>query len=354
MLRHALKISCLLVVIVLTFGLSYAQDAAPVVLGPITQRIIDRGELICGTNASALPGFAEVDDSGQYSGFDVDFCRAVAAAILGNADAVSYRPLAAADRQAALQSEEIDILSRNTTWTLSRDSVWGATFAPTIFYDGQGVIVMADSGISDLEGLAGLIICTNAGTTTELNITDAMSQRGLDFELQTFQEFDQAFDAFLAGNCDAATSDASGLISKQATAPDPGALQILDIRISKEPLGPATPQSDEQFADIVRWTIFGMLAAEEYGITSENMDDVIATNSGDGADPNIQRILGIGENQSGSYFGIANNFVEIIVRQVGNYGEVFQRNLGVAPFNLERGLNALWTEGGLMYAPPFR
>jgi general L-amino acid transport system substrate-binding protein len=339
---------------VLTFGLSFAQDAAPVVLGPITQRIINRGELICGTNASALPGFAEVDDAGNYSGFDVDFCRAVAAAILGNADAVSYRPLAAADRQAALQSEEIDILSRNTTWTLSRDAVWGATFAPTTFYDGQGIIVMADSGITDLEGLAGLIICTNAGTTTELNITDAMNQRGLDFELQTFQEFDQAFDAFLAGNCDAATSDASGLISKQATAPDPGALQILDIRISKEPLGPATPQSDDQFADIVRWTIFGMLAAEEYGITSENIDEVIAANTGETGDPNIQRILGIGENQSGSYFGIANNFVEIVVRQVGNYGEVFARNLGVPPFNLERGLNALWTEGGLMYAPPFR
>jgi general L-amino acid transport system substrate-binding protein len=354
MLKHSLNIVCLLVVIVLTFSFSLAQDAAPVVLGPITQRIIDRGELICGTNASALPGFAEVNDAGSYVGFDVDMCRAVAAAVLGNADAVSYRPLAAADRQAALQSEEIDILSRNTTWTLSRDAVWGATFAPTTFYDGQAVIVLTESGITSLEGLEGLVICTNAGTTTELNITDAMNQRGLDFELQTFQEFDQAFDALLAGNCDAATSDASGLISKQATAPDPGALQILPEIISKEPLGPATSQSDEQFADIVRWTIYGLFAAEEYGITSENIDQVIADNTGDAGDPNIQRILGIGENQAGSYFGIANNFVEIVVRQVGNYGEIFHRNLGVAPFNLERGVNAQWYEGGLIYAPPFR
>ncbi|NWF70244.1 MAG: amino acid ABC transporter substrate-binding protein [Chloroflexi bacterium] len=363
MMKYSFKLSLLVVVLILGIvGSSLAQDANPVVLGPITQRIIERGELICGVNA-ALPGFSAPNDAGQFVGFDVDFCRAVAAAILGSADAVSFRPLTAAERQAALQAEEIDMLSRNTTFTLSRDTSWGATFAPTTFYDGQGVMTTTESGITTLEGLEGLVICTNQGTTTEGNITDAMRERGLAFELQTFAEFPQAFEAFLAGGCDAVTTDISGLVSYQATAPDPGALYILRtedgsdyLRTSKEPLGPVTPQSDAQFADIVRWTIYGMFAAEEFGISSETIDAVLAANQPgvEGARPVIQRLLGIGENPSGSYLGIANNFVEVVVRQVGNYGEVFARNLSVAPFNIPRGLNELYTNGGLIYAPPFR
>jgi general L-amino acid transport system substrate-binding protein len=323
--------------------------SAQVTVGPITQRILDRGELICGVN-STLPGFGTVNSAGEYSGFDVDACRAVAAAILGDANAVSYRPLTGAERPTALASGEVDMISRNSTWTLSRDTEWGATFSPTTFYDGQGLMVNVADGIAGLEDLEGETICTNAGTTTELNISDAMSSRGLDFELQTFQEFDGALAAFYAGRCAAVTTDVSGLVSNKAVSPDPGALMILDVVISKEPLGPLVPQSDPQFADIVAWTIFGMVNAEEAGITSENIGDFLASE-----DPNVQRLLGIGETPSGSYLGIPNDFMVAVITQVGNYGEVFERNLGAETiFGLERGVNALWSEGGLIYAPPFR
>src|SRR5690606_4251131 len=220
-------------------------------------------------------------------------------------------------RPTALASGEIDMLSRNTTWTLSRDTEWGATFAPTTFYDGQGVMVRAADGIETLEDLEGGTICTNAGTTTELNMTDAMESRGLEFTLQTFQDFDGVMAAFDEGRCDAVTTDISGLISRKATAADPGAYKILDIVLSKEPLGPLTSQSDPQFADIVRWTIYGLIQAEEFGITSENVNDFL-----DSEDPNIQRLLGQGGNPSGSYLGIANDFMVTVISQVGNYGEI--------------------------------
>jgi general L-amino acid transport system substrate-binding protein len=342
-------------VAVLTSGvmMTAAQDATPTPfvaqVGPITQRIIDRGSLICGVNA-LLPGFGTTNDAGEYTGFDVDFCRAVAAAILGDADAVEFRALTAAERPTALASGEVDMIIRNTTWTLSRDTEWGATFAPTTFYDGQGVMVMADAGIGSLEDLEGGTICTNAGTTTELNITDAMESRGLEFTLQTFQDFDGVMSAFNEGRCDAVTTDISGLVSRQATAADPGAFQILDVVLSKEPLGPLSPQSDAQFADIIRWTIYGMIQAEESGINSENLGDFLETE-----DPNIQRLLGLGNTASGSYLGLANDFMQTVISQVGNYGEVFNRNLGPGTiFGLERGVNALWTDGGLVYAMPFR
>jgi general L-amino acid transport system substrate-binding protein len=326
-----------------------AQDAAPVQVGEITQRVIDRGALICGVN-DALPGFGFPDDSGVIQGFDADICRAVAAAILGDASAVTFRPTVAADRPTVLQSGEVDMISRNTTWTLSRDTEWGATFAPTTFYDGQGVMVTAESGATTLEDLAGGTICTNAGTTTELNITDAMSSRGLDFELQTFQDFNAVMAAFFEGGCDAVTTDISGLVSRQATSPDPGALLILDAVLSKEPLGPLSPQSDPQFADIIRWTINGLIQAEEWGITSANVGDFLGSES-----PDIQRFLGVGENRAGSYLGIPNDFMVTVITQVGNYGEIFERHLGTETiFGLERGLNGLYTNGGLLYAPPFR
>lgn len=338
----------LVLMLVLLVGVAAAQDGTAQV-GEITQRVMDRGTLICGVN-NALPGFGFPNDAGEFEGFDVDVCRAVAAAILGDANAVEFRPVVAADRQTVLQSGEVDMISRNTTWTLSRDTQWGATFAPTTFYDGQGVMVMADSGIETLEDLEGGVICTNAGTTTELNITDAMESRGLDFELQTFQSFDDVMPTFLEGGCDAVTTDISGLVSRQAVSPDPGALRILDITLSKEPLGPLSPQSDPQFADIIRWVVYGLIQAEEFGINSGNIDEFLNSDS-----PDIQRFLGIGENQAGSYLGIPNDFMVNVIRQVGNYGEIYNRNLGPETiFGLERGLNALWTEGGLLYAPPFR
>lgn len=330
-------------------SLAFAQDAPPAVAGPITEAIRARGQVICGVNAN-LPGFGAPNDAGDYVGFDVDICRAVAAAILGDADAVTYRPLSAAERQPALASGEVDLISRNTTWTLSRDTQWGATFGPTTFYDGQGVMVRVADGIASLEDLAGGTICTNAGTTTELNITDAMASRGLEFDLQTFQDAAGFMGAFYEGRCDAVTTDVSGLLVQQATSPDPGALLILDERLSKEPLGPLSPQSDPQFADILRWTVYGLIQAEEFGITSANVQDFLSSEN-----PDIQRFLGTNGNTLGSTLTLENDFMVTVISQVGNYGEIFERHLGAdTVFGLERGINALWTDGGLLYAMPFR
>ncbi|MBE2269190.1 MAG: amino acid ABC transporter substrate-binding protein [Anaerolinea sp.] len=339
----------LVAALALTGVVVVAQDTPPVAVGEITQRIMDRGELLCGVN-TGLAGFAALNDAGEYEGFDVDFCRAVAAAILGDANAVSYRPLQAGERQAAIQSGEIDMMSRNTTRTLSRDAVWGATFAPVTFYDGQGLMVRTDTGITQIEELEGASICVQSGTTTELNLADAFSQRGLSYEPQVFADAAATWEGYLSGRCDAFTTDKSGLAAYRATSEDPGAHTILEITLSKEPLAPLTPQSDAQFADIVAWTIYGLIQAEEFGITSENVDSFLTSDV-----PEIQRFLGAGDNAAGSYYGIANDFMVTVIRQVGNYGEIFTRHLGPdTPFGLERGLNALWTDGGLMYAPPFR
>lgn len=316
-------------------------------LGPITQKIIANDELICGVN-DTLAGFGMVNDAGEFSGFDVEFCRAIAAAILGDATKVSFRVVQASDRQAVLQGGEIDVLIRNTTWTLSRDTDWGVIFGPTTFYDGQGIGVRADLGVTTIEELEGGSICVQQGTTTELNIADAISSRGLDINVVTFADGTATWNAYQEGRCEAWTTDKSGIISYHAQAPA-GENAILEITLSKEPLGPVSPQSDPQFAEIIAWTIYGMISAEELGITSQNIGDFANSD-----DPVIQRLLGQGDNASGSYLGIANDFMVNVISQVGNYGEVFDRNLGVAPFNLPRGLNALWTDGGILYAPPFR
>jgi len=345
--RLMIALFVLVAVVVLAFSGTVAQDDVQV--GPITQAVMDRGELICGVN-TGLAGFAFVNDSGDWEGFDVDFCRAVAAAVLGDATAVSFRPLSADERQAALQSGEIDMMSRNTTWTLSRDAVWGATFAPTTFYDGQGFTVNADSGITDLAGLDGTTICVQTGTTTELNLADALNSNGLTYEPLVFSEAPDTWNAFVEGRCDAFTTDLSGVLAYMAASPDPSIYSALPIVISKEPLGPLSPQSDPQFADIIRWTIYGTIQGEEYGITSENIDEFLTSE-----DPGIQRFLGQGENAIGSLYGIPNDFMVAVIRQVGNYGEIFDRNIGPDTiFGLERGPNALWTDGGLMYSPPFR
>jgi general L-amino acid transport system substrate-binding protein len=337
-------LTCLLLSVV---GMVAAQDQ--VTVGPITQRIIDRGELICGVN-TGLAGFAFQNDAGEWEGFDVDVCRAVAVAVLGDATAVSFRPLQAGERQAAIQSGEIDMMSRNTTFTLSRDSVWGASFAPVTFYDGQGLMVTAASGITDLAGLEGLSICVQSGTTTELNLADAMSQAGISYTPSVFAEADATWQAFVGGRCDAFTTDKSGLVAYQGSSEDPSLYSILEVTLSKEPLAPLSPQSDPQFADIIRWTVYGLIQAEEYGITSANVGDFLTSEL-----PEIQRFLGQGENAIGSLYGIANDYMVAVVTQVGNYGEIYDRNLGPdTPFNLPRGLNGLWTDGGLMYSPPFR
>jgi len=317
----------------------------------IVARIQDRGELICGVNA-LLPGFGTQNDAGDFEGFDIDICKAVAAAVLGDAEAVAFRPLTAAERPTALASGEVDMISRNTTWTLSRDTEWGATFGPTTFYDGQGIMVKVDFGVTTIEELGeeSITMCTNAGTTTELNATDLADSLGADWELNTFQDFDAVMDAYEADACDAVTTDMSGLLSRKATAADPAAHYILPGTISKEPLGPLSPQSDAQFADIIRWTVWGMITAEEEGITSENVADFMESE-----DATIQRLLGLGDSVAGEYLGINDEFMADVIMQVGNYGEVFDRNLGPETiFGLSRGVNALWTDGGLLYAPPFR
>lgn len=329
--------------VVSVFGAT-AQDRP---VGEITQRVIDRGSLVCGVNA-AVPGFGSQNEAGEFSGFDIDTCRAVAAAILGDSNAVEFRPLTAAERPTALASGEVDMISRNTTFTLQRDTDWGATFAPTTFYDGAGYMVKTASGFATIQDLDGGVICTNAGTTTELKITDSFESAGLTFTLQTFQDFDGVMAAFDEGRCDAVSTDKSGLLSRRASTADPGSYTILDVTISKEPLGPLTPQSDEQFADIVRWTVYGLIQAEELGITSENVDSFVA----DTSNPEVNSFLGTGDVTSGAYLGLANDFMVTVIKSVGNYGEIYDRHL--TPLGLQRGLNNLYTNGGLMYSPPFR
>lgn len=346
-MKRLVLISLLLVaVLAVGAGLTVAQDD-----GDILARIQERGELICGVNAT-LPGFGTQNDAGDFVGFDIDICRAVAAAVLGDAGAIAFRPLTAAERPTALAGGEVDMISRNTTWTLSRDTEWGATFGPTVFYDGQGVMTKVDFGVSTIDELAeeSITICTNAGTTTELNITDLADSKGADWELNTFQDFDAVMDAYEADACDAVTTDMSGLLSRKATSSDPASHAILPGTISKEPLGPLSPQSDAQFADVIRWTVWGLMTAEEFGIDSMNIGDFM-----DSEDAGIARLLGLGDSIAGDYLGINDEFMVDVITQVGNYAEVFDRNLGPDTiFGLSRGFNALWTDGGLLYSPPFR
>ena len=319
--------------------------------GHILARIQERGELICGVNA-VLAGFGSQNDAGDFIGFDTDICRAVAAAILGDANAIAFRSLTSAERPTALLGGEVDMISRNTTWTLSRDTEWSATFAPTTFYDGQGIMLKVDFGVGGIDELSeeSITICANAGSTTELNITDLINSLEADWLLSTYQDADAVMDAYEAGACDAITSDMSGLVSRKATAADPASHLIFPEVISKEPLGPLSLQSDARFADVIRWTVWGLITAEEYGISSGNINEFM-----DSDDAGIGRLLGLGDNIAGEYLGINDEFMVDVISQVGNYGEIFARNLGPdTVFGLERGLNALWTDGGLLYAPPFR
>lgn len=347
MLRRLIALTIGTLVLVMLTGVTIAQERA---VGPITQAILDRGELICGVNAS-VAGFGFQDPvSGEFSGFDIDICRAVAAAILGDATAVTFRPLTAAERQAAIQSGEIDMMARNTTWTLSRDVDWGAIFGPTVFYDGQGIMTRTELGVTTFAELDGSTICVQSGTTTELNITDYITSLGLDIEILVLPEANPTWEAYAAGRCESWTTDKSGLAAfRFNNAENPADHVILAETLSKEPLSPLSPQSDPQFAEIIAWTVFGLIQAEEFGITSANVDEFLTS-----TDPAVQRFLGLENNSSGDYLGIANDYMVNVIRQVGNYGEIYDRNLAPLGLVREGSLNALWTEGGLMYAPPFR
>ncbi len=312
----------------------------------------DRGQLICGVNGE-LPGFSVLDDAGDMQGFDADYCRAVAAAVFGDATAVEFRTLSADQRGPALQTGEVDMLARNTTWTVSRDTAWGL-FAPTTFYDGQAVMVRTDVGAEAFEDLDGATVCVQSGTTTELNLADAARQAGIDITADTYAEIDPTYQAYEEGACDGVTSDRSQLVARRTEFANPDEHVILDTVLSKEPLGPVAPLGDDQWFNVVKWAVFATIEAEELGITSENVEDEAANND----NPVVQRLLGVtpeGAEPFESGLGLEPDWVVDVIGQVGNDAEIFDRNLGPdTPFGLERGQNALWTDGGLLYAPPYR
>lgn len=322
---------------------------APVVTGNTLETVRQRGVLNCGGNQS-VPGFGYINpETNEFEGFDIDFCKVVAAAALGDANAVEIRPTTANERFPVLQSGEVDVLIRNTTWTISRDTSLGFDFAPTTFYDGQGMMVRADSGIESLEDLEDGTICVQSGTTTERNLADVFRALGVDFEPVVFDNADATREAYDAGQCDGFTTDKSGLVSQQILLSDPSAHIILEETMSKEPLGPLVRHGDDNWFDIVKWSVFCTIEAEELGITSANVDDFLGSD-----DPVVQNLLGeVGD--LGLAMGLEADFCYQIIKQVGNYGEIYDRNLGPdTPFNVPRGLNELWTNGGLMYSMPFR
>ena len=317
--------------------------------GPTFQQVSDRGVLRCAGNQS-VPGFGYINpDTNEFEGFDIDFCRAVAVAVLGDPNAIEVRPTTANERFPVLQAGEVDVLFRNTTWTISRDTSLGLEFGPTTFYDGQGMMVRAADGITTLEDLDGGTICVQSGTTTEKNLADVFRARGIDFTPLVFDGADPTREAYEQGQCDGFTTDKSGLVSQLVLLSDPAAHVILEETMSKEPLAPAVRHGDNNWFDIVKWTVFCTINAEELGIASDNVDTFLG-----GEDPVIQNLLGE-TGDLGLALGLNNDFCYQVVKQVGNYGEIYNRNLGPdTPFNVPRGLNDLYTNGGLLYSPPFR
>jgi len=316
--------------------------------GGTLNAVMDRGELNAGVNDS-LPGFGYVDSDGEYTGFDIDLGKAIAAAVLGDAEAVSYRPLSSQERFVAVQTGEVDVLVRNTTLTTSRDSDVGLDFGPVTFYDGQGMMVTTDSGITTLEDLEGMTIGVETGTTTELNLADQMDALGIEYSTQTYDDRNALIAAYEAGSVDAWTTDRSGLVSAFAVLENPDDHVILKETLSKEPLAPAVLHGDNQWKDAVTWIVYALIQAEEFGITQDNIDDFM-----DSDNPDIQRLLGV-EGGLGSMLGLEDDFAYQAISQVGNYGEIYDRHLGPdTQFDLDRGMNALYQDGGLQYSMPFR
>ena len=308
-----------------------------------------KGFVQCGVS-QGVPGFSNPDDDGNWSGIDVDVCRAVAAAVFGDAQAVKFSPLTAKARFTALSSGEIDILSRNTTWTMTRDTQLGLNFAGVNYYDGQGMMVPADLGVTSALELDGANICTNTGTTTELNITDYFRQNGMAFNLVAFEKADEVVGAYDAGRCDVYTTDRSALAAQRTKLTAPDAHVVLPEIISKEPLGPVVRQGDDVWFNIVKWSLNAMINAEEMGITSENINKMTYNK----LTPAEARFIGK-EGKFGEELGLNADWAYQIIRQVGNYGESYERNVGPnTPVKLERGVNALWSNGGILYAPPIR
>jgi general L-amino acid transport system substrate-binding protein len=308
----------------------------------------EKGFVNAGVSGKVI-GFSAPDAKGVWAGLDVDFVRAVAAAIFDDPEKARFTPVAFKEAFTALQSGEIEILARNTTWTYQRDTKLGLEFVGTLFYDGQGFLVHNSLGVKSATELDGASVCTQSGTTTELNLSDYFSSKGMTFKPVVYESADEATVIYDSGRCDVYTTDASALAARRAILANPKDHTILPEIISKEPLGPAVRQGDQQWSDIVRWTLFALITAEELGITSENVDEMMKSTN-----PAVQRFLGVGEDL-GAYMGLTADWAYRIVKHVGNYGEIYDRNVGPdTPLGLERGVNALWTNGGLMYAPPVR
>lgn len=307
-----------------------------------------KGFVQCGVS-QGLAGFSNQDSDGNWSGMDVDLCKGLAAAVFGDASKVKFSPLSAKERFTALQSGEIDILSRNTTWTATRDTTLGLNFAGVNYYDGQGFMIRSDMKISSALELSGASICTNTGTTTELNVADYFTANNLDYELVAFEKADEVVAAYDAGRCDVYTTDASGLYSQRLKLTDPAAHVVLPEIISKEPLGPVVRQGDDQWFNLVRWTHNATLNAEELGVTSANATEMMSSTN-----PAVARLLGV-SGEFGTALGVPNDWAAQVIKAVGNYGEIFERNVGPnTPLGIARGVNALWVDGGLQYGPPIR
>lgn len=327
-----------------------ALMAASASAGPTFEAVKQKGFVQCGVNVSGLPGFASVNDAGQWSGLDIDLCKAVSAAVFADANKVRFTPLNAKERFTALQSGQVDVLSRNTTWSIDRETALGLNFVAVNYYDGQGFMVNKSLGVASAKELDGASVCVQAGTTTELNLADYFRANNIQYEPVVFENNDEVNAAYTAGRCDTLTTDASGLYSTRTKLADPDQHDILPEIISKEPLGPAVRQGDDEWADVVRWSYYAMVQAEEFGINAGNVDQIKAESQ----NPDVQRFLGVKDGK-GKGMGLNDDFAYQVVKQVGNYGDSFERNVGMgSPLEIERGINALWTQGGLQYSPPFR
>jgi general L-amino acid transport system substrate-binding protein len=311
------------------------------------QLIKDRGKVIVGCNAE-LPGFGYINPSGEFEGFDVDFGRAIAAAIFGDVSKIEFRPLTAAERLPALQTGEIDVLLRNTTWTLTRDTVNELDWACVTFYDGQGMMVRKATGWKTFKDMEGATVACTTGTTTEMNLADAFRSRGIDYTPLLFESTQDTNTAYEEGRADAETSDKSQLAALRSAMANPDEHVILDLTMSKEPLGPLTAHGEDQWNDVVRWVCWGMMQAEESGVDSKNVDEMLNS-----SDPTIRRLLGV-EGEAGQDLGLPADFMVKVLKQVGNYAEVYEKHLGPAGINIPRGPNRLWKDGGLLYPMAWR
>jgi general L-amino acid transport system substrate-binding protein len=331
-------------------ALAVTSSAVAAADGDTLAAVQERGVVVCGVNGG-LPGMSVLnEETGIFEGMDGDYCRAVAAAVFGDDTAVQYATLTADQRATAIQGGEVDVIFRNTTHTLSRDAAWG-DFGPTIFYDGQGMMVPVELGVSTLEELEGASICVTSGTTTELNLADQMAFRGVQYTPIVAAEIDTVYGQYEEGRCDAVTSDKSQLLGRRTSFADPEAHVILDVTMSKEPLAPVTASGDDNWSDIIRWIVYATIEAEELGINSENLAEFQG-----GDNPVVQRLLGE-TGELGSALGLSDDFVVNVISQVGNYGEIYDRAFGpetALALNREGTVNDLWTNGGLMYSPPFR